>query len=309
MTDATVIIAAWNAKATIIKSVSSALGQRDVKTRVVIIDDASDEDFEDQIPVRNDVIFERLAHNGGPAAARNAALNHCEGNWICVLDSDDTMQPDRLKEMITYAEEFDADVLLGNFQKVDEQGHTYEDGTFLRHNEITIGAKVELEEYVSDNIISPKSKSTGYLKPIFRRSFIEEKKLEYNRSLRNGEDCHLIFEALAMGGRVLVWPKADYLYTVRRGSISHRIDPDHFEALIKEDCKFVDRYHNDISNHAIDLFSEREIGLRKMMETERIMSALKSRQVGAACRHLSRHPYAIPMVGHQLLEAIRNRIT
>ena len=75
MTDATVIIAAWNAKAAIAKSVSSALGQRDVKTRVVIIDDASDEDFADQIAVRNDVIFERLAHNGGPAAARNAALN------------------------------------------------------------------------------------------------------------------------------------------------------------------------------------------------------------------------------------------
>ena len=45
-----------------------------------------------------------LESNSGPGGARNAALALAKGRWIAVLDSDDTVFPDRIAAMITRAE-------------------------------------------------------------------------------------------------------------------------------------------------------------------------------------------------------------
>lgn len=308
MIDATVIIAAWNAADTIERSLYSALNQQGLNIQVVVVDDASEQDFSDLIPSRDNVVYHRLLRNGGPAAARNAAISLAKGEWICVLDSDDRMKPDRLKRMITEAKRLNADVLLGNFQKVYEDAVNLTDEPFLEPGEVSKATPVSLARYVSENSVSKNSKSIGYLKPLIRHSFIKEHLLKYNERLRNGEDCHLIFEALAEGANVYIWPRTDYLYTVRQGSISYRIDPDHFEALIAEDRAFLQKYLDKIDPKAAMLLRRRETGLRKMMESERALAALKSRKFGAALGHLYKHPYALPMTGRQLAEAIGKRL-
>lgn len=308
MIDATVIIAAWNAADTIERSLYSALNQQGLNIQVVVVDDASEQDFSGLIPSRDNVVYHRLLRNGGPAAARNAAISLAKGEWICVLDSDDRMKPDRLKRMITEAKRLNADVLLGNFQKVYEDAVNLTDEPFLEPGEVSEATPVSLARYVSENSVSKNSKSIGYLKPLIRHSFIKEHLLKYNERLRNGEDCHLIFEALAEGANVYIWPRTDYLYTVRQGSISYRIDPDHFEALIAEDRAFLQKYLDKIDPKAAMLLRRRETGLRKMMESERALAALKSRKFGAALGHLYKHPYALPMTGRQLAEAIGKRL-
>lgn len=308
MIDATVIIAAWNAADTIERSLYSALNQQGLNIQVVVVDDASEQDFSGLIPSRDNVVYHRLLRNSGPAAARNAAISLAKGEWICVLDSDDRMKPDRLKRMITEAKRLNADVLLGNFQKVYEDAVNLTDEPFLEPGEVSEATPVSLARYVSENSVSKNSKSIGYLKPLIRHSFIKEHLLKYNERLRNGEDCHLIFEALAEGANVYIWPRTDYLYTVRQGSISYRIDPDHFEALIAEDRAFLQKYLDKIDPKAAMLLRRRETGLRKMMESERALAALKSRKFGAALGHLYKHPYALPMTGRQLVEAIGKRL-
>lgn len=308
MTDATIIIAAWNAAETIERSLQSALDQKGLSKQVVIVDDASEQDLREFIPVRSDVVFDRLNQNGGPAAARNRAITNATGDWICVLDSDDEMLPNRVSKMIEMAERVQADILLGNFQKVGEDGRTLPEGVFLNPNHVDQEAKVTLETYVLDNIINKKSKGTGYLKPIIRRSFLEKTNLKYNTDLRNGEDCHLIFDALIRGAKVHIWGQPDYLYSVREGSISYRINPEHFEALVKADQKFVEKNKDRMSSQVVKLFFQRETGLRKMMETERILQDLKSHNFLKAARHLIQHPYALNMVGRQLKEALSKRL-
>jgi succinoglycan biosynthesis protein ExoO len=126
--------------------------------------------------------------------------------------------------------------------------------------------------------------------------------------LRNGEDCHLIFDALAMGAKVHIRPEADYLYTVREGSVSHRINPDHFEALIKADRGFVERHEGHLSAEATDLFRHRETGLRNMMDSERVLQALKLRRLPEAIRLAGQHPAALPRVGRQIAEGLGKRL-
>ena len=304
MTDATVIIAAWNAADTIGKSVNSALAQQSVSAQVVVVDDASDDSIEAGLPDRKEILFHRLEENGGPAAARNAALDLATGNWICVLDSDDTMLPGRLAGMIPMAERVGADIVLGNFLRVDESGQPLDGEPLLSRKGIDPAKPVTLEEYVAGNLTSRGSKCTGYLKPVISHAFLKRAGLRYDPALRNGEDCHLIISALAKGARVHIWPEPDYLYTVRAGSISHRINPDHFEALIKADRAFVGQNAPNLSAEAIRLFRSRETGLREMMESERILLALKSKRVLDALRLAGRHPYALPRAGCQIVESL-----
>ncbi|MDP5220855.1 glycosyltransferase family 2 protein [Ruegeria sp. 2205SS24-7] len=308
MTDATVIIAAWNAADTIGRSVDSALAQQAVSVGVVVADDASDEDIASRLPKREEIIFHRLEENGGPGAARNAALDLASGDWACVLDSDDTMLPDRLAGMIAMAEELGADIILGNFLRVDGEGQPLDGVPFILPEGIDPEQPLTLEEYVADNLVSRSSRSAGYLKPLIRRAFLERTGLRYDPTLRNGEDCHLIFEALAMGAKVHIRPEADYLYTVREGSVSYRINPDHFEALIKADRAFTRRHDGHLSARASDLFRRRETGLRNMMNAERVLQALKSRRLPEAIRLAGQHPAALPRVGRQIVEGLGKRL-
>ncbi|MFA3921008.1 glycosyltransferase family 2 protein [Ruegeria hyattellae] len=308
MTDATVIIAAWNAADTIGKSVSSALAQQSVSAEIVVVDDASDEDIAARLPDREEITFHRLKENGGPAVARNAALDLAKGDWVCVLDSDDTMLPDRLAGMISMAERFEADVILGNFLRVDGEGQPLDGVPFLPPEGIDPEQPVTLEEYVADNLVSRTSRSAGYLKPLIRRAFLVRTGLRYDPTLRNGEDCHLIFDALAMGAKVHIRSEADYLYTVREGSVSYRINPDHFEALIKADRAFVGRNEGRLGAQAIDLFRRRETGLRNMMDSERVLQALKSKRLPEAIRLAGQHPAALPRVARQIAEGLGKRL-
>ncbi len=85
-----VIIAAYNAAATLERAVRSALAQPET-AEVCVVDDAST----DEMPA----IAQRLAsmdarvhvlrqpRNAGPAAARNAALAATDAPWIAILDS------------------------------------------------------------------------------------------------------------------------------------------------------------------------------------------------------------------------------
>ena len=43
-----------------------------------------------------------LERNGGPAAARNAALRAASGRWLAFLDSDDMWLPDKLARQLTF---------------------------------------------------------------------------------------------------------------------------------------------------------------------------------------------------------------
>jgi succinoglycan biosynthesis protein ExoO len=145
MTDATVIIAAWNAADTIGRSVSSALAQQSVSAGIVVVDDASEDDIAARLPEREEITFHRLEKNGGPGVARNAALDLAEGDWVCVLDSDDTMLPDRLAGMIAMADRLDADVILGNFLRVDGAGRPLDAAPGLSPGEIDSEKPITLE--------------------------------------------------------------------------------------------------------------------------------------------------------------------
>lgn len=60
--------------------------------------------------------------NGGPAMARNAALERAQGRWIAFLDSDDLWPPTKLERSIAFAEVHKAPLVFTGFRRIPAEG-------------------------------------------------------------------------------------------------------------------------------------------------------------------------------------------
>jgi hypothetical protein len=98
-----VVIAAHNAADTIVEAVESALGQTLPPLEIIVCDDGStDETLAALEPYRDRVRYLRK-QRGGAASARNAALEHANGEFFAVLDADDAYVPQRLEALAELA--------------------------------------------------------------------------------------------------------------------------------------------------------------------------------------------------------------
>lgn len=309
MTDATTIIAAWSAETFISRSIESALAQQDLSVAVVVVDDASPDQTEQVVSAYPGVIYEKLPVNQGPSAARNAAMDLATSDWIAVLDSDDTLAPTCLKDMIALADRTGADIVLGNIASVDGTGQAVPDARPpLATTGLVEGAPLSLMQYLRENQFNTSSGQIGYLKPVFRKTSIDRMQLRYDETLRNSEDFHIILRAIALGAKVVVSEAETYFYTVRSGSISHRVAPELFAALIAADDAFLQEFAPQLDAASKRLLKTRRADLVGLMETERIMSHLKARRFAKAIGILATKPKVIPYFLRQMTEAVGKRL-
>jgi hypothetical protein len=98
-----VVIAAHNAGRTIGEAVESALGQTLPPLEVIVCDDGSTDDTAAALEqYRGRIACVRTPHSG-VASARNAALERAAGEFLAVLDADDTYLPERLEALAALA--------------------------------------------------------------------------------------------------------------------------------------------------------------------------------------------------------------
>jgi glycosyltransferase involved in cell wall biosynthesis len=98
-----VVIAAYNAAATIAEAVESALAQTLPPLEVIVCDDGSTDGTGAALEPYLDHIVHIRKKRGGAASARNATLARARGDFVAVLDSDDAFLPERLKALTELA--------------------------------------------------------------------------------------------------------------------------------------------------------------------------------------------------------------
>jgi hypothetical protein len=118
-----VVIAVYNAADTIAEAVESALAQTLPPLQAIVCDDGSTDGTAAALePYRDRVIYVRK-ERGGVASARNAALEHANGDFVAILDADDVYLPQRLEALAELARRRpDLDILCTDaFLEVDSR--------------------------------------------------------------------------------------------------------------------------------------------------------------------------------------------
>lgn len=110
-----VIIAAYNVADVIGDALGSLREQTLPPFEVIVCDDGSTDELEAALePYRGEIQLLRK-ENGGEASAKNAAAAVASGDFVVILDADDTFFPERLAEMGALAQERpDLDILTSD---------------------------------------------------------------------------------------------------------------------------------------------------------------------------------------------------
>jgi len=284
--DVSIVIAAWNAQDFILTAINSALAQKGVSVEVLVVDDASSDSTCAVVESVKDsrVKLLRSEKNGGPGAARNIGFAAAKGKWIAVLDSDDAMHESRLTNMLNAASET-ADVLIDNFCELNSDGVISK--PFYSTSDLPLG-DLSLSFLIRTNLIFSKIKSTGYVKPLFKNEFVKEKGVQYWPEVRIGEDYYFLASCLARGAYAQVLDQAGYIYTIRDGSISSKMEVAHINKLLYFDEKFTQEYQ--LTESELSAQEARYKNLNRAYYYLLLVEQIKTRQILSALKNVFSNP-------------------
>ena len=99
-----VVIPAYNAAGTIMRTLSSVLSQTFTDFEMLVVDDASQDETAKLAREIPDPRMRLLQHarNLGAAAARNTGIHAAQGDWIAFLDADDVWTEDKLAVQVGF---------------------------------------------------------------------------------------------------------------------------------------------------------------------------------------------------------------
>lgn len=286
--DFSVIVPVYNVEAYLEQCLDSIRNQDINKDtfEIICIDDGStdssglllDKYQEEHPELQMKVIHQK---NGGLAAARNTGLRVAKGNYICFVDSDDTIQPETLKECLDALRHTDAPVLVFGAK-------AFNDGAIYQ------------KESDFDNWLIPKYSGMHHLtfekmrrtaqcvwNKIYSRRFLELNNIQFNEGLLY-EDISFTWSIYLEDIDFYYLPKCFYYYRLRQGSIMEEsLKEKSFDSvkdhLINVEC-VIDRFVND-KQRVIEYFPILEYLInryandaRQMLHDEQSLAALQDLQ-------------------------------
>ena len=225
---ATVVIPAFNAREHLAVAIHSARNQTETSLEIIVVDDASTDDTCEVVlqaaAADPRIRLIRNRENQGPGASRNTAIDFSQGEWIVLLDADDSMDPQRVQKLIELAEQAGADLASDNLVRVEDKIEPNRSEIMFTTGKMCGTHRIDLAEFIGGNITAGRGPrvSYGFMHPILRRSFLRERGVRYDQRNRFGEDFLLYLECLLQDARWWVTPEAMYLYTVRSGSLTEQ---------------------------------------------------------------------------------------
>ncbi len=298
-----VAIASFNSAPFIGAALRSALRQTLTDLEVIVVDDASTDatvcavaseaagDARVQVHV--------LTENTGPGAARNFAISHARGEWLAVLDADDLMAPDRLRQLVEIGQQQAADIVADDLIVF---GNGTPTERFLGPAER--GGRLPLDEYLRRTVIYGGGANLGYLKPLIRRDALRRSGVQYDPALRIAEDDDFVARMLAAGLHYWIDPVPRYGYRRHLASTSHRLSVDNAAAMLRGGQKLA----ADLSTalpQVRQALAKRNQGLGKALAFAGLIDALKQSDPLQFARIGIANPAALGLLRMPVLAQLR----
>lgn len=206
-----IIIPVYRAETFFDDCVSSILVQSFSDFELILVDDGSPDrcpELCDKWAATDDRIKVIHKQNGGVSSARNSGLDIASGEYICFVDSDDTLPVNGLQILMTSIEQSNVDVVFGTFQfqygdKLLPHASRLPEGKYL--------FKDVLKDFIDDGTLS------GFLlgsacAALYKRNVIMANHLRFMEGLKNNEDGLFNFELALVANSFAVVNSPVYNY-------------------------------------------------------------------------------------------------
>ena len=88
-----VVIPSYNRLPTLIRAIDSVIAQTSKVDEIIVVDDGSTDNTAAEISSRYSQLNLLHQANSGVSSARNYGIKQAKGDWIALLDSDDSWLP------------------------------------------------------------------------------------------------------------------------------------------------------------------------------------------------------------------------
>jgi glycosyltransferase involved in cell wall biosynthesis len=208
-----VIVPVYNVENYLEKCLDSLVNQTLQELEILVVNDGSTDgsqkiinDFQSRFPQK---IKTFVKENGGLSDARNFGIDRAIGEFLAFVDSDDYVSENMLEEMYDLAVKNQAELVICNLQKVDENGNVTQKLTQIPN----MPEKIDLKENFS--VFSDISYFA--CNKIFRRELFEGKRFQKGMHF---EDIELIPQILLQCKILAKTDAFHYQYLERSNSIS-----------------------------------------------------------------------------------------
>lgn len=120
-----IIIPVYNVKKYLPQCLNSILAQSRKVEEIILIDDGSTDGSAkicDEYAARHAAVTVIHQTNQGVAAARNAGLQRCSGDYIAILDADDAIASDYIATYCSYVQKTGCDTCKGTYRRMKQTG-------------------------------------------------------------------------------------------------------------------------------------------------------------------------------------------
>lgn len=209
-----IIVPIYNVESYLDSCISSILVQTYQNFELILVDDGSTD--------QSGMICNRYAEqdhrikvihqkNGGASSARNTGIDASKGEWICFVDSDDSVTKDWLEH---YAIWKDSDMLVQGFTLILSDGNMEECPT----------QDVHLENDSRFNIDFKKYKFNTPCK-CFRAEIILKANIRFQVGMHSGEDLLFTLQFLMYSRSIRFIPYNGYIYNRINSVLTKRYNP------------------------------------------------------------------------------------
>ena len=218
-----VIVPVYNTERYLRTCIDSIICQTHGAIEIILIDDGSDDSSGavcDEYARSDNRIRAIHTGNSGPAAARNAGIQHSQGKFLFFLDSDDYIEQNALALLIANYRKHKADIVVGDFRGIEDNnpgpGHK---GVFPGDRLL---ARQDIMDYARSYLRKPNrftlfAYSWGRL---LKSSIIKENNIRFNTDLHTFEDVAFNFDYLNYTNEVFFLKEPIYNHLIHDNYIS-----------------------------------------------------------------------------------------
>lgn len=208
-----VIVPVYNVEKYLRKCLGSLVSQTLQDIEIIVVNDGSGDHSQEIIEEFSEKYPEKIRNftkeNGGLSDARNYGLDRATGEFISFVDSDDYVTATMFGEMYDLAKKYNAEMVVCNLQKVDEQGNVTQKLTQIPNMPEVIDLRSNFSVFSDLSYFA--------CNKIFRKELFEE--VRFKKGI-HFEDIQLIPQLLLKCTTIAQTQNYHYQYLERTDSIT-----------------------------------------------------------------------------------------